>query len=277
MVGYAMGLLNTPKLARNERQGLMSPLEIQIDTMVNDPLRTNLSSRLTQQDLVNKGLLAIGMSPMGITKAKTAYELAHEVAQKNATKMLGLPKNNTAMDRAKAMGYDIDFQHGSANPDITAFDLAKTQKSDPGYLGQAIYGAKLGTKAYANGGVVYPLMAKTGKMQKITPQNWNIDSPYSEIGDAFAKVGGNTEAKNKISQEFTRKKLKSGIQGIVDTSSGQGLDQIAVFDPSLIRSRFAAFDPARAAENDLLAGLAPYIGIGGLLGLGYYGGENETY
>ena len=84
-----MGLLNTPKLARNERQGLMSPLEIQIDTMANDQLRPNLSSRLTQQDLVNKGLLAIGMAPMGITRAKTAYELAHEVAQKNATKMLG--------------------------------------------------------------------------------------------------------------------------------------------------------------------------------------------
>ena len=70
-----MGLLNQPRLARTAKQGLMSPLEIQMDTMVNDPLRPNLSSRLTQQDLVNNGLLAIGMAPMGITKAKTASGL----------------------------------------------------------------------------------------------------------------------------------------------------------------------------------------------------------
>ena len=61
-----MGLLNQPRLARTAKQGLMSPLEIQMDTMVNDPLRPNLSSRLTQQDLINKGLLAIGMAPIGM-------------------------------------------------------------------------------------------------------------------------------------------------------------------------------------------------------------------
>jgi hypothetical protein len=39
----------------------------------------------------------------------------------------------------------------------------------------------------------------------------------------------------------------------------------AALDPSIVRSRFAAFDPARLAESDLLAGLAPYLGVGGLL------------
>jgi len=62
-----MGLLNQPRLARTAKQGLMTPLEIQMDTMINDPLRPNLSSRLTQQDLINKGLMAIGMAPMGMT------------------------------------------------------------------------------------------------------------------------------------------------------------------------------------------------------------------
>jgi hypothetical protein len=48
---------------------------------------------------------------------------------------------------------------------------------------------------------------------------------------------------------------------------------IGIVAPRKIRSRFAAFDPARINEDDLLAGLAPYIGIGGLLGFGL--AENE--
>lgn len=48
---------------------------------------------------------------------KTEQELAHEVAQKNAVKMLGLPEGNTAMDRAKALGFDITnpVYHGTTH------------------------------------------------------------------------------------------------------------------------------------------------------------------
>ena len=42
---------------------------------------------------------------------------------------------------------------------------------------------------------------------------------------------------------------------------------LAVRDPSRLRSRFAAFDPARRNESDLLAGLLPYAIPAGLLGL----------
>ena len=86
-----MGLLNQPRLARTAKQGLMSPLEIQMDTMINDPLRPNLSSRLTQQDMVNKGLLAIGMAPMGTVNpfkklADEAWQNALGGAEKFTTK-----------------------------------------------------------------------------------------------------------------------------------------------------------------------------------------------
>ena len=74
---------------------------------------------------LNYGLMAMGVLPFvpsGLSKArkalgkaddakraKTAFEVAHEVAQKNAALPvskggLGLPPNNTAMDRARAMG-----------------------------------------------------------------------------------------------------------------------------------------------------------------------------
>jgi hypothetical protein len=41
------------------------------------------------------------------------------------------------------------------------------------------------------------------------------------------------------------------------------------FDPSQVRSRFAAFDPKRRNSSDLLASL----GLLGLLGAGAYGNE----
>lgn len=61
------------------------------------------------------------------SKVKTQYELAHEIAQKNAALPaekggLGLPPNNTAMDRAKAMGFDTQVYHGTASKDFLSFD-----------------------------------------------------------------------------------------------------------------------------------------------------------
>jgi hypothetical protein len=52
---------------------------------------------------------------------------ALDTAQRNAALPveeggLGLPKDNTPMDRARAMGFDTDTLHGSPNPNIEAFD-----------------------------------------------------------------------------------------------------------------------------------------------------------
>ncbi len=81
----------------------------------------------------------IGMGFAGTMKGvgKTPFEKAHKIAQKNAALPvekggLGLPKNNTAMDRAKAMGFDVNnieyhttdaaripslYEHGFTNVD----------------------------------------------------------------------------------------------------------------------------------------------------------------
>ena len=207
---------------------------------------------------------------IGTQRPLTEFEQAHATAQRNAALPvnqggLGLPADNTAMDRARAMGFDTEFQHGSGTGNITAFDLLETQKSDPGYLGQAIYGGPIGMKAYTGGGNVYPLLAKSENMQKITPENWNNNSPYSEVSDLFSKDFGN---RDKIAQEYTKGKLNKGVTGIIDTSNGKGLEQIAVFDPKNIRSRFAAFDPFNRDSSNLLAQsakLAPTAGIAAYL------------
>ena len=58
-------------------------------------------------------------------------------AQLEAVKRLGLPANNTAQDRAKAMGFsDETYYHGSVK-DFDEFDLNKGY--DEAYLGKSIY------------------------------------------------------------------------------------------------------------------------------------------
>lgn len=61
----------------------------------------------------------------GATKAvvgMTKFEKAHKVAQKNAVEMLGLPPNNTAADRAAAMGFGPDLYHGTERLDRVVND-----------------------------------------------------------------------------------------------------------------------------------------------------------
>ena len=58
----------------------------------------------------------------GLTKTKKLVEgllgTTHKEAQKNATKLLGLPPDNTAMDRAKALGFDNKTYYHGTNTDI---------------------------------------------------------------------------------------------------------------------------------------------------------------
>jgi hypothetical protein len=59
----------------------------------------------------------------------TEFEQAHLLAQQRAALLvsqggLGLAPDNTAMDRARAMGFDTDVYHGT-NADISAFDMSK--------------------------------------------------------------------------------------------------------------------------------------------------------
>jgi hypothetical protein len=94
-----------------------------------------VSSALNPAGALKGGLLALGTmagakGSKSINKAiKTAQDEAMEVAQKNAALPveqggLGLPPDNTAMDRARAMGFDTDrlLYHGT-NADISDFRL----------------------------------------------------------------------------------------------------------------------------------------------------------
>lgn len=261
----------------------------------NRPLQVTDRQALSQAaDAMLTGPL--GFAPVGMTsKVKSAlYPRAEalETARKNGVTMLGLPENNTPMDRAKAMGFE-DAYHGTAQ-DVPAFDLSKAgseMKSDWGraaYLtpspananyyaieagakkaknlafaeyekAEKLYGsnsdktlkalndfraAAREAEASPTGANVMPLMVDTRKAESYVPQHGMTD-PY--LFDTL-RLGHNGK----------------DVVRILD--GNKATNELAVYNPSRIRSRFAAFDPARINENDLLGRASlPFLG---LLGLG---------
>lgn len=140
--------------------------------------------------------VALNFAPLGVTKIvspKTQYEIAQEVAQRNASLPaseggLGLPPNNTAMDRAKAMGFDTSTRkyHGT-NADIKAFDYSKTGQGQDQW-GSGFYFTDRPNTASAyvkpldvsEGGNIYPVYTKTENPLKYDPTSVALQKDISQ-------------------------------------------------------------------------------------------------
>jgi len=238
-----------------------------------------------------------------IVDALTGQQLAHEIARQNAVKMLGLPETNTAMDRARAMGFvNDDYYHGT-NKEFIAFDINKAgTKTGNVNAGLGVFTTPNPQEAsrYAEawgkeGGNVLPLLIKPGR-QYLMPFR-ELDEmamlPYTKMmsdpsfdpnktvkfGDMKAQKAA-AEQLGKFREEAIKDIMKkrkelidSGYQSIV-VNMGKPTQETIIFDPSRIRSRFAAFDPARMNENNLLATLAA-MGIGVPIATGLLGEQTE--
>ena len=149
----------------------------------------------------------------------TEFEQAHLTAQRNAALPvnqggLGLPVDNTAMDRARAMGFDADnpVYHGTG-ANIDAFDLSRSgSASGAEQYGTGVYTTTNPTLAsgYANSTVqnanVLPLVTRMAnpisdetakkltkaQIKKIIEQSPDLDEQLWNYGD----VG--YEGKNKV-------------------------------------------------------------------------------
>jgi hypothetical protein len=248
------------------------------------------------------GSLAGLAGTIGRKAAKTEFELAHEVAQRNAALPveqggLGLHPDNTAMDRAKAMGFDTPAYHGGRN-EIIEFDPKRgggaegytsgtgswfdsNQEVASEYADRVADKAlpdvvqkefdnliKAVDKAYSRGN--YDLAEKLeqrmidigeyGQGANVIPAMLNLKNIKTEQGRAV--VHGEIQ-KDMIDK--AKKSRKSGVlfENITDNPSG-GIEsnQYLMFKPQNIRSRFAAFDPMQRNSANILAG-----GIGGAIGL----------
>lgn len=216
-----------------------------------DPLR------ITDQrafEAATNGILngVMGFAPAGMTKLVGPQSQALETARKNAVRMLGLPENNTAMDRAKAMMFGDEVYHGTTKS-FPAFDPSKLGASGAD-AAEGIFTANNPRIAneftWANGSQeganVLPLMLRT-----VDP----VKAPLmldGTTGSAAAKILQQSKRAG-----YDRVDFPTNMMGAEGTSQ-------VVFDPSRVRSRFAAFDPARVKENDLLAGMMPLGALSGV-------------
>lgn len=214
-----------------------------------------------------KGLLDDAPAPK-----LTEFEQRHLTAQKNAALPvehggLGLPPNNTAMDRAEILFPESGFHATGA--DIKSIDPSKVAESDYGTIGQGFYIDPREGAGYSN--LVAKINANKAP-QNIMPLRYSADNLY----DVTDLVGVRDAAS---SAKLTSNLKDAGYSGTVSMTMDGLPNEVAIFDPSKVRSRFAAFDPMRRHEADLLGYADPYLlgamGAGGLLGMGGYSMMND--
>ena len=154
---------------------------------------------------------------------------------------LGLSKNNTAEQRAAAMGAEFGWAHGSNEPNITTFKPSKTGAQGPGiYATNYLPETNMYSSLKDKGGTSYPLAVFRNEALIS-----KLNNPYDEL-----KVNADDEL---ISELF--KQNKSAIittqeptpdwllkQGVAKYPERQHYVSI---NPDNFRSRFAAFDPFR--------------------------------
>jgi hypothetical protein len=225
------------------------------------------------------GLAGLGLIPFvgGMTKAagalrkgakaadKTAGALrtyprseALETARQNAVKMLGLPETNTAMDRAKALGFVDDGYHGTLSPDyILEHGFSKREVDGRSFKPTFTSNTPEAANTYATdfervtdgtGAAVFPLKVRLGQSKEA---DWG-GAKYSDVGnkvwrDIFA-------AQRNGFDSYVAKNIKDPFHSDAKVLPH---DVRATFSPSQVRSRFAAFDPARINDNDLLGAATP--------------------
>lgn len=250
-------------------------------------------------------------APAGAFKAMAAAPLiakvlrraprdeALETARRNAVEMLGLPESNTAMDRARAMGFTPAY-HGTAD-DIAQIDPAKFGSATGAQSAKKAFWAvddpttARGYAEYAAGSAkVKKLLDAADKAEK--RGNWDMYDDLlrqaEELEAALTKnplqgqnimplmIRANRGVRgaemNAGGAEFVE--LEGGVNRLLNQAAREGRDlavirnlsddpgrggrpatHFAAMNPAVVRSRFAAFDPARVNEADLLGRADPRL------------------
>lgn len=263
----------------------------------------------------------------------TEFELKQLTAQKNAVEMLGLPPNNTAMDRAKALGFNNNKWHET---DVNGFNGITLEGFNPN---RAVSAASDEQTPYAvfvkdsakpvgikiDNQMQMPLMTREGNSLSFNTRDGlrgyfnqypdirtamdnvknadklgaaeidrigdemfsygrgNVHPNKAELWRQISEITGNNGMVNKlakVSKEKITTQLKNdNIDSINlfkdEGSMGRAVNTQMILDPKNIRSRFAAFDPARANEADLLGNITPEMA--GLLAVGSGAGVGYAY
>lgn len=208
-------------------------------------------------------------------KKITPFEQADFIARLGASLPenvggLGLPLNNTSMERANALDYDInknlyhgtpkDFEEFLLNPRKNLYASDEPQIAD-------IYATALGRfpvnereKLFPN---ILPLIGKKNLLEisdvRDGNHGWGLDNLQKAL---------NSEQKRNLIKDITN----YGYDGVKITNMidlGGEQNQFVYPKTNSVRSRFAAFDPFRKNEANLLAShpSATLMAAGGLAGM----------
>jgi len=183
-------------------------------------------------------------------------QAALDTAQKNAALPiseggLGLPPNNTPMDRARAMGFETDVYHGTRK-DFRAFNE-----------NQPMFASDDPNIANLYGNAIYPLKLRGTELQVSDIANQQSGKFAENLSKKLGVYDSNNPLMNSDINERELINLlpERGIDRlrVTDMSDMGGIQtQFAVpAGSNMIRSQFAAFDPMRRNESDILAGLLP--------------------
>jgi hypothetical protein len=192
------------------------------------------------------------------TPKKTEFEVAQETAQRNAALPvseggLGLPSTNTAMDRAKAMGYTNPAYHGTSNPSLQNLNELFYSAKNPNLANEYSKSATELDEGYKSTSNVIPLLTNLGKNKKLnTHAQYENEFMQSQNGVDFGEnpYYWNNEGYDSATHAYPK-----------DAKNSIYLN----FNPADVRSRFAAFDPFRRNEADILAGVGVGVPTAGLL------------
>lgn len=216
-------------------------------------------------------------------KASSPQQEALDTAQRNAALPveeggLGLPKDNTPEMRAEAMGYKTPAYHGTTVweaddgrklGDIEAFNrLASTEivGRKPSIDQMGIWASD---RPDASGAGMY-----SGSQGAIYPLMLRMENPKATSFEQMARTASNLSSGKVLSATEVPK--VSDVEPYRQLLKEQGFDSLmlkakegspytefvdqtgyVLLEPSQVRSRFAAFDPMRRNEADILAGVLP--------------------
>jgi hypothetical protein len=209
-----------------------------------------------------------GIDMSQAARMQTESELAHEVAQRNAAMPvelggLGLASDNTAMDRANAMGFDTPAYHGGTN------DFSEFKSNNPTYASDKAEIANIYAEATGRHKALGEINASPNVMplllggKKLTVSDLGrgiADNVYDKLSHGYYP-----DNLAKSLNETPRRRLVNDIKNygydrveatdILDLG-GEQMQHIIPSGSNQIRSRFAAFDPAKRNSRNLMAGVA---------------------
>lgn len=292
MAGIANLFALIDQLKRNVGRNLQDPMgavELGLlradEDFKADPVNTVLGN-------ANIGGGLLGMTKM-VKPPKAPQADALETARRNAVEMLGLPENNTPMDRLAAIGNSIDVFHGSPEKNITAF----SDGINPVFTSKdKNYASQYADKGQGKKGRVYELKMRFDNMfDSKNPEHLAIynneflpyinnyrsrqnkpilgeiksgDPVFFTEADQFYRYLKGQEARGRA-LPFDAVPVKESVDSLYGDLADTSYFPL---NSSQLRLKNAAFDPARVNENNLLASRLLPLALPGLL---FAGDEEE--